>query len=141
MTKTTVKKHPRRGTKGVKRHSRDIGTPEKTVPHNTDEKGMITLEEVNRFLKESAKHKEKQNKRYKKEIENYKKQLKQQNDLLKEAKAGYKETLDKQNTEIRAIKMSWKPSLDSEKERVNKAKKDTAETKKRIKQMKAMVTD
>ena len=32
MPKTTVKKHPRVGTKGVRQHSRSTGTP--SVPHN-----------------------------------------------------------------------------------------------------------
>ncbi|MCK5139907.1 MAG: hypothetical protein KAQ85_08705 [Thermodesulfovibrionia bacterium] len=34
MKETTVRRHPRRGTRGVKRHSRKISSERKTVPHN-----------------------------------------------------------------------------------------------------------
>lgn len=46
MTKTRVSKHPRKGTKGVKRHSRAVPS-KKSVPHNT--KKTIS---INKFIKE-----------------------------------------------------------------------------------------
>jgi len=47
MVKTTVRKHTRKGTKGVKRHSRETKTKRK-VPHNTT-KSTVLLQPGFRF--------------------------------------------------------------------------------------------
>lgn len=44
--KTNVTRHPRKGTKGVRRHSRTIESPDaKSVPHNRDPDEEVPNEE------------------------------------------------------------------------------------------------
>ena len=45
MTITNVKKHPRRGTKGVKRHSRNVNN-DRSVPHDLDERVVEDIESL-----------------------------------------------------------------------------------------------
>lgn len=64
MTKTRVKGHPRRGTKGVKKHSRTVPS-KKTVPHIVEPMGMTIARKLKYYereqeelLNESYKHDE-----------------------------------------------------------------------------------
>jgi hypothetical protein len=54
MTKTTVKAHPRKGTRGVKMHSRNISSSNKYVPHNTKER--MTLNQLVKDLGLELRH-------------------------------------------------------------------------------------
>lgn len=111
LVKTTVRSHPRKGTSGVKRHSRAV-SGNRTVPHNVKSNDP--------------------------RLDGYKDQIEVYKVRLANKKKVYKEYKDKQDSEIKAIKNGWKPTLNLTKKDIKSIEKDIAVTKSQFKQLKKL---